>query len=762
MAKEIKLGVKGYYNGPNWLQWPEGALYSFSNMLVRDTGVAETRRGYSALGSATWSPSANASAIYVWKDGSTFAYLIHRSTTLGYTTDGNSYTDYSGTYTASDQRTRFAEAKENLHFTSTTGVYRLDAYNGTPIVVGLQKPLAITTASAGAGTASTDPSAVAYRACLKFTDANGNVFRSAPSGRSVFRNSGLGTVNVTVTVKIPASLSTSYVVELYRSACTSSATEEPSDEMGLVYETFLESGEVSAKSIDITDVVPDAMRGATGYFCPSQEGIGAGNERPPLANDIAWFKDSMFYSGTTGKHRLILRLMNTSGSASSTALEADDTVTIAGVTYTAKASPANESQFSLVTSSTQQVNVRETVLSLVAKINAHSSNSTVYAYYMSGPDDPAGIFMVEERGLGGASFAAVSSVAAAWTPELPSGGTTISSAADAYPNRVHWSKPGQPEAVPLLNYLDVGSKSDPIARIYALRDSLYVFKKNEGIFRITGSGGVFGLTEHDKTVRIIGRDTVAPLGNELYCFSDHGVVAVSDSGTRIVSKAIDSAFRYYYQDGSSGTLRATAHNYAHAVGYEEHGLYVLFLPNDTTPSSWYAYAYSAPNDSWAIWYTLGAVVSALGSAEKRQLTMAFNGQRKLHLENIITNQTFYIDGSSAIESGMGWQADAGNPSVYKQWTKVDLLLADSPQAAAQPTTITFSFTTNLSNTATSVAVATGATTLQPVYVVSCPVPIEHQLAAWLRVAISTSEAAKPIAVVGLVVSYEEGGDYAGR
>lgn len=757
MAKQVIAPVLGLRTAPNRLTLPPGALTEATDIVIRRPGVAETRRGFEA-NSGQWNSASAADSIRVWQSGALLYVVRHAGTTISYAgvSSYDSWTDVSGTYTSPDTTyavTRLEEAKKNLYITSSAGVYRLDLVASTPVVAGVQRPLAITTASAGAGTAVVDLSARAYRAVLKFTDANGNVHRSAPSGRAVFRNSSGGTVNVTVTVKIPASLSTSYVVELYASAGTSSATEEPSDEMGLVYETFLESAEVSAKSIDIADVVPDAMRGATGYFCPSQEGIVAGNERPPLAWDVAWHKDSMFYAATTGKHRLTLRLMNTSGSASSTALEADDTVTIAGVTYTAKASPANESQFSLVTSSTQQVNVRETVLSLVAKINAHSSNSTVYAYYMSGPDDPAGIFMVEERGLGGNSFAAVSSVAAAWTPELPSGGTTISSAADVTPNRVYWSKPGQPEAVPLLNYVDVGTQRDPILRMASVRDSLFVFKELDGVFRITGSGGIFSVQVFDPTVTVHAARTVATLNNEVYALSTLGVVAVSDAGARLVSTPIDDVMLPL----SVGTTRAQMYSKGHAVANQADGFYILWVCNSSGTITG-GYSYAPGTDAWTK-TSITAAAAAYYQVAGR-LIYGIAGERTVHDERKAVADADYQDGYNsgtvAVSPAITWNiALADSPATQKQWTRADFLLGGSGNTI---TAATAGFATDLdtSEEQVSLTLSSGAS-----FAVA-PVPTAKQLGTNLTVSLDVSQSQKKLLLTGLVLTYEEGGDSAGR
>lgn len=107
-------------------------------------------------------------------------------------------------------------------------------------------------------------------------------------------------------------------------------------------------------------------------------------------------------------------------------------------------------------------------------------------------------------------------------------------------NRVYFSKLNQPEAVPLVNYFDVGSQENAVSRIYPLRDSLFVFKENEGLYRISGETAPFNLALFDSTCNLIAADSVSPLNNNIYCWTDEGIEAVSESGIDTVSRDIDN------------------------------------------------------------------------------------------------------------------------------------------------------------------------------------------------------------------------------
>src|SRR5690606_17602337 len=128
-------------------------------------------------------------------------------------------------------------------------------------------------------------------------------------------------------------------------------------------------------------ITEDELRGAALYTNASQQGIANQNEAVPIATDLAVFKGHMVYVNLTSKHRFYLTLLGTGSGG----LVDSNTITIAGQTYTAKASPSLANEFALVTGISASTDIRETCLSLVNTINNNSS-SPVYAYYISAVD----------------------------------------------------------------------------------------------------------------------------------------------------------------------------------------------------------------------------------------------------------------------------------------------------------------------------------------------------------------------------------------
>ena len=166
----------------------------------------------------------------------------------------------------------------------------------------------------------------------------------APSGRSIAINSTGGTRNISVTIYIPDTVDTDYFYQIYRSNAVDHQAE-PNDELQLVYEGNPTSGEITAKSLTITDITPDTLKGAFLYTSSSQEGILQSNEQPPLAKDICLYKNMIFFGNTETKQNKVITYIG--------GLSNDDTITLDGITYTAKAAENFASaQFKLFTAGT--------------------------------------------------------------------------------------------------------------------------------------------------------------------------------------------------------------------------------------------------------------------------------------------------------------------------------------------------------------------------------------------------------------------------
>jgi hypothetical protein len=386
-----------------------------------------------------------------------------------------------------------------------------------------------------------------------------------------------------------------------------------------------------------------------------RRGLANSNQPPPFALDLADFRNCLFYGNTQGLQNYTLTLL---GTGSPNGIQADDTLIIGGVTYTAKSSETIASGYfalstaflltttgTISTSSTSMTSVgtttgiatgqlisgtsipagtyvvsisgstvtmsqaatgsatgeavtftgdsaaqaiRDTSLSLVKVINRYSS-STVTAYYLSGPTDLPGQILLQSKTPGAAAFAVTSSRATCWNPALPTSGTTQSSTNDAFKNAVFYSKVSQPEAVPLANFIYVGSADKNILRIIALRDSLFILKE-DGIFRLYGTDPTnFQVSPLDFTAILTSPDTAVALNNQIYALTTQGVVAISETGVQIMSHPIENDLTSLISANYS--LLQTS---SFGAAYESSRAYYLFcITNsaDSVPTQYFRYNY---------------------------------------------------------------------------------------------------------------------------------------------------------------------------
>lgn len=222
---------------------------------------------------------------------------------------------------------------------------------------------------------------------------------STPSGTSfTYAEAGSATSSTQIQV-FSSHITPNHFVQLYRSAPSADANEDPSDEVGLVYEYVPTNEEIFAKSLTITDVAPDAMRGEPGYFTASQEGLLQSNYRAPFAKQVAAFRGCMFALNTRERASIQLQLLSVTEIDSSDALYVFDSNFADGVSVNAAASESGTS-FQLFTDGTPAQNVDRTARSIVRTINRVYNGSTkFYASYLSGPDDAPGLFRVESRDI---------------------------------------------------------------------------------------------------------------------------------------------------------------------------------------------------------------------------------------------------------------------------------------------------------------------------------------------------------------------------
>jgi hypothetical protein len=173
---------------------------------------------------------------------------------------------------------------------------------------------------------------------------------------------------------------------------------------------------------------------------------------------------------------------------------------------------------------------------------------------------------------------------------------TVASDNSVNPNRVYFSKYFQPEAVPLINYIDIGPKDKQIRRILALRDSLIVLK-DDGVYLISGAVAPnFSVRLVDGSSFILAPDSAAVLNNLVYMLSSQGVATVSETGVSIISRNIEDKINAIANSKYDYKLTSFA------VAYESDRSYTLWMPtktSDTTGTQ--AFRYNSFTRAWTRW-----------------------------------------------------------------------------------------------------------------------------------------------------------------
>lgn len=174
---------------------------------------------------------------------------------------------------------------------------------------------------------------------------------------------------------------------------------------------------------------------------------------------------------------------------------------------------------------------------------------------------------------------------------------TVVTENDDKPNRIYYSKLNQPEAVPLLNYFDVGATDKAILRIFPLRDTLFILKE-DGLFRISGESSPFTLSLFDSSCILMAPDSVAVSNNTIYAWTTQGISSISESGVGNppVSRPIDTEILKVSSAAYTNFKTATW-----GIGYDSDNSYTVHTvknPSDTKATI--AYRYSNLTNSWTI------------------------------------------------------------------------------------------------------------------------------------------------------------------
>lgn len=178
-------------------------------------------------------------------------------------------------------------------------------------------------------------------------------------------------------------------------------------------------------------------------------------------------------------------------------------------------------------------------------------------------------------------------------------------------NRVYFSKYQQPEAVPIVNYFDVGAQDKAILRIFPMRDSLFVFKE-DGLYRISGETSPFQLELFDSSFITLAPDSVSIANNVIYAWTTQGIQSLTEGGSAVISRKIDNIVLRLQSSNFPNFKTATW-----ALGYESDNSYVVFtVVNMTDTVARIAYRYSTLTESWTT-FDLSHICGVINPADDK-------------------------------------------------------------------------------------------------------------------------------------------------
>lgn len=635
----IQLDCKGLFTMPNSLsQVPKGSLLNAQNVVVDYNGLLGVRRGIKQFGTSlaalTGNPNTEVFQEFfykgsklIWYGDSTVSRLDPLKAYFGYDSDGlgtwvqTTHPFPAPAYALTDTY-RYAQSNNNIYLTSVNGILKTDdpanalySAGGLP---GLDGSAALVDV-AGFMTTNTE---VAYRMTWISTDANHNAVEGTPSTRVVIANNSGGSRNVQLTFTIPHGTTTADQWVIYRSPMSVSGTTEPSDELQQVLQGNPSAGDLTAGFFSVKDAVPQSQLGAFLYTNSGQEGIAQANNIPPLANDICFFFGYMIYGAATTQQKFLLSLLSAEPPLG---LQVGDTFTVTnGASNFTLTGAAAENialgQFKIFTGGDPGSDILQTKRSLIHVLNRYNQ-TLVYAFDATDATSATslpGDFFIQEQNIGGGAFGLSSSRSTCWNPALTATPADNQSLAGGGLGMGYSSKFQEPEAVPTSNTINVGNPNFEWLRCLPLRNSVIVLKA-DGLFQLTGTTFPFTVTTLDTGTILTAPESCAVMNNQVFAYTNQGVVAIAETGPGIISRPIENILQPL-----SSYLHPNFPMVTFGTAYETDRKYMMSTISNTDnfSNATLQYVYDTITESWTTYVYPVAVWDILESPVDHRLYVA--------------------------------------------------------------------------------------------------------------------------------------------
>lgn len=653
---QVKLDIAGWWDNPNplGLQIPTGALRRANDVVIDRPSVATPRRASDLLEVTGPGPGFVIDSFlygdtsFVWDGSELFRAAI--DTTASYTSVGAVQFSPSG-------QLRHATAQGDLYVVSDVGPLVLDGVIGQLQLPGAPltpDPYIINPISDAAGWLNNGES-VGIKVVFGRNDAEGRPVLGEPSGRAVVRADASGGPWVLdIEVYRPSNEVTAtsgHFFQIYRTP-TAPPGVDPGDTYFQVYEapwTF--SSQTTVRDIAPAGDVPL-------YTNPDRGGVRNANVRPPIAKDMATFRDRLWLANTEAKYTMRLRFIAPPNPSAGYSVQIGDT----GYVLDTPADPG----------ASVSVKIEAAARYLVNLINLIGDDLT--ATYISTVYDPPGIIQITSRAFS-TPFSATpiiggSAAGALFEPNITGGYEATS---QKVANRLHHSQPDVPYGFPLNNVLTVGAEEFGIARIFALRDTLFVVKERggDGLWKVTGNGP-FYVEQVNGSVQLVSDAAVGVVNNTGYLWTTMGLVAVSESGAvDVVSVPIERLVRETLLGYDLSATRMITRE----ANTEQKVYLGINFDDDFAQEAW---VWNVATETWTrdtrAWY--GGHVDATG---RLLLFNAENGARP-DAERYSGNQAADTAG---VSFEVEWNTDtSGQPNTVKQFFETTVLYEEAQAATS--------------------------------------------------------------------------------
>lgn len=270
-----------------------------------------------------------------------------------------------------------------------------------------------------------------------------------------------------------------------------------------------------------------------------------------------------------------------------------------------------------------------TAKQLVKVLNS-DSQGLVEAVLISGyPDDPGKIYLKSKNNEAfNVSFTGSLNSKKSFIPNLI---TYVTSEQDINLNYLYYSKLQQPDSVPSVNYIPIGNADNPILRIYPLRTSLFIFKR-EGVYKLTGNTPPFTIDLFDSSSDLVGVDSLAVVNNILFGWTSQGISIFNEGLSEVISKSIDNLILPLYPKYLDEFKLNTV-----GIGYESDNSYIVFTKD--LNGNQIGFRYSTIRDAWTN-YILPIKSCVLDSNKN---LMCFSNEIETLIERKAFDVTDFVD-----------------------------------------------------------------------------------------------------------------------